>query len=40
MDKNDFFKKIKESENYYYKNNPCYKCGPGNVGKLAHLMKL
>ena len=47
MDKNDFFKKIKEAENYYYKNNPCYKCGPGNGcddcrdckdGKISHEM--
>ena len=27
---NAFFKKIKEAESYYYKNNPCYHCGPGN----------
>ena len=30
MTKEEFFKKIKESEHYYYKNNPCYHCGPGN----------
>lgn len=30
INKDDFFKKIKEAENYYYKNNPCYHCGPGN----------
>ena len=26
MNKDEFFKKIKEAENYYYKNNPCYHC--------------
>jgi hypothetical protein len=30
INKDDFFKKIKEAENFYYKNNPCYHCGPGN----------
>lgn len=30
INKEDFFKKIKETENYYYKNNPCYRCEPGN----------
>lgn len=28
--KDDFFKKVKEAESYYYKHNPCYHCGPGN----------
>lgn len=30
MNKDEFFKKIKEAESYYNKNNPCYHCGPGN----------
>ena len=30
MTKEEFFKKIKEAEHYYYKNNPCYHCGTGN----------
>jgi hypothetical protein len=30
MNKEEFFNKIKEAERYYYKNNPCYHCGPGN----------
>lgn len=47
MDKNDFFKKIKEAESNYYKNDPCHKCGPGNGcddcrgckdGEISHKM--
>lgn len=30
INKDDFFKKIKEAEIYYYRNNPCYHCKPGN----------
>ena len=30
MNKDEFFKKIKEAESYYYKNNPRYHCGSGN----------
>lgn len=47
MNKEEFFNKIKEAESYYYKNNPCYHCGPGNGcddcrdckdGKISHEM--
>ena len=30
MNKEEFFNYITECESYYYKNNPCYHCGPGN----------
>lgn len=47
MNKEEFFNQIKEAEKYYYKNNPCYKCGPGNGcddcrgckdGEISHKM--
>ena len=30
MNKDDFFKKIKEAEQHYYKNSPCHHCYSGN----------
>ena len=47
MNKEEFFNQIKDAEKYYYKNNPCYHCGPGNGcddcrdckdGKISHEM--